>query len=181
MRLSSPTMARGSRRGYRGRRRRRRRHRARRHRDPLLRGRRPGLDGGICVTASHNPKEYTGMKIVRRGALPVGGDSGLAEIRGARRRPISSRSVAAGQCTTEDVWPGFVAKALSFVDVAAIKPLRVVDRRSERDGRRDAPSGSRPPSPARGRALPLRARTEASRITSPTRSSPRTASSSSRS
>ena len=40
-----------------------------------------GLDGGICVTASHNPKEYTGMKIVRRGALPVGGDSGLAEIR----------------------------------------------------------------------------------------------------
>ena len=34
-----------------------------------------GLDGGIAVTASHNPKEYTGMKIVRRGALPVGGDS----------------------------------------------------------------------------------------------------------
>src|ERR1043165_7412467 len=40
-----------------------------------------GLDGGICVTASHNPKEYTGMKIVRRGALPVGGESGLLDIR----------------------------------------------------------------------------------------------------
>ena len=40
-----------------------------------------GLDGGIAVTASHNPKEYTGMKIVRRGALPVGGESGLLEIR----------------------------------------------------------------------------------------------------
>ena len=40
-----------------------------------------GLDGGIQVTASHNPKEYTGMKIVRRGALPVGGDSGLLDIR----------------------------------------------------------------------------------------------------
>ena len=39
------------------------------------------LDGGIMVTASHNPKEYTGMKIVRAGALPVGGDSGLMEIR----------------------------------------------------------------------------------------------------
>ena len=39
------------------------------------------LEGGIMVTASHNPKEYTGMKIVRRGALPVGGDSGLMEIR----------------------------------------------------------------------------------------------------
>src|ERR1041385_1602157 len=36
------------------------------------------LDGGICVTASHNPKEYTGMKIVRRGALPVGGESAPA-------------------------------------------------------------------------------------------------------
>ena len=40
-----------------------------------------GLDGGICVTASHNPKEYTGMKIVRGGALPVGGESGLLEVR----------------------------------------------------------------------------------------------------
>src|SRR5947209_4476888 len=39
------------------------------------------LDGGIMVTASHNPKEYTGMKIVRRGALPVGGDSGLLDVR----------------------------------------------------------------------------------------------------
>src|SRR6266536_2168207 len=39
------------------------------------------LEGGIEVTASHNPKEYTGMKIVRRGALPVGGDSGLLDIR----------------------------------------------------------------------------------------------------
>ena len=40
-----------------------------------------GLDGGITVTASHNPKEYTGMKIVRRGALPVGGESGLLDVR----------------------------------------------------------------------------------------------------
>src|SRR5579862_8771941 len=40
-----------------------------------------GLDGGLTVTASHNPKEYTGMKIVRRGALPVGGESGLLEVR----------------------------------------------------------------------------------------------------
>ncbi|HJU48751.1 MAG TPA: phosphomannomutase CpsG, partial [Gaiellaceae bacterium] len=39
-----------------------------------------GLDGGICVTASHNPKEYTGMKIVRAGALPVSGESGLLDV-----------------------------------------------------------------------------------------------------
>src|SRR5216110_3478191 len=50
-----------------------------------------GLDGGIAVTASHNPKDYTGMKIVRRGALPVGGESGLAEI---RERSISGFGAA---------------------------------------------------------------------------------------
>jgi phosphomannomutase len=84
-----------------------------------------GLDGGICVTASHNPKEYTGMKIVRRGALPVGGDSGLAEIRAlaeAGFEPAERR----GEVRSEDVWPSFVAKVVSFVDVDAIRPLRVV-------------------------------------------------------
>ena len=54
------------------------------------------LDGGIMVTASHNPKEYTGMKIVRRGALPVGGESGLLEIRDRaaqrKRRRVKGRS-----------------------------------------------------------------------------------------
>src|SRR6476469_4769478 len=84
-----------------------------------------GLDGGICVTASHNPKEYTGMKIVRRGALPVGGDSGLAEIRARAERdagPVERR----GEIRDDDVWPSFVEKVLSFVDPAAIRPLRVV-------------------------------------------------------
>jgi phosphomannomutase len=84
-----------------------------------------GLDGGICVTASHNPKEYTGMKIVRRGALPVGGDSGLAEIR-ARAETGFEPVVERGSLRSEDVWPSFVAKVLSFVDVAALRPLRVV-------------------------------------------------------
>jgi phosphomannomutase len=85
-----------------------------------------GLDGGIAVTASHNPKEYTGMKIVRRGALPVGGDSGLLDIRaraltGARHEPGSP-----GTVTQEDIWPRFVERVLSFIDVKAVKPLHVV-------------------------------------------------------
>jgi phosphomannomutase len=84
-----------------------------------------GLDGGIAVTASHNPKEYTGMKIVRRGALPVGGDSGLAEIR--LRAEKGFEAVARrGSVRDEDVWPSFVDKVLSFVDVGGIRPLRVV-------------------------------------------------------
>ena len=84
-----------------------------------------GLEGGICVTASHNPKEYTGMKIVRRGALPVGGDSGLDDVRAGAQAgfgPVARR----GEITPLDVWPGFVEKVLSFVDVDSIRPLRVV-------------------------------------------------------
>jgi phosphomannomutase len=84
-----------------------------------------GLEGGICVTASHNPKEYTGMKIVRRGALPVGGDSGLAEVR-VRAEAGFGDVAKRGTVRTEDVWPSFVSKVLSFVDAEEIRPLRVV-------------------------------------------------------
>ena len=83
------------------------------------------LDGGIVVTASHNPKEYTGMKIVRAGALPVGGDSGLEDLR--RRAEAGFGDVARrGAVTPTDIRDGFVAKVLSFVDPGSIRPLRVV-------------------------------------------------------
>jgi phosphomannomutase len=86
-----------------------------------------GLDGGIAVTASHNPKEYTGMKIVRRGALPVGGDSGLLEVRDrAVLAADASRDPVAGHVEEYDIWPAYVDRVLSFVDVSAIRPLRVV-------------------------------------------------------
>src|SRR5437588_4183567 len=87
-----------------------------------------GLDGGIAVTASHNPKEYTGMKIVRRGALPVGGDSGLLDIRSraVERGSDPVKGQTLGEVTRHDIWPAYVDRVLSFVDVAAIKPLRVV-------------------------------------------------------
>ena len=85
------------------------------------------LDGGVAVTASHNPKEYTGMKIVRRGALPVGGESGLLEIRDrAMSLGDTSGGQTPGQVQEYDVWPAYVERVLSFVDVSAIKPLRVV-------------------------------------------------------
>jgi phosphomannomutase len=83
------------------------------------------LDGGICVTASHNPGEYTGMKIVRRGARPVGGDSGLDRVRGRAEAGFGD-VVRRGEVRAENVWDGFVAKVLSFVDEAAFRPLRIV-------------------------------------------------------
>jgi phosphomannomutase len=86
-----------------------------------------GLEGGIMVTASHNPKEYTGMKLVRRGALPVGGESGLLDV---RDRALASNTVlqalSGGSIEAYDIWPAYVDRVLSFVDIAAIKPLRVV-------------------------------------------------------
>jgi phosphomannomutase len=86
-----------------------------------------GLDGGIAVTASHNPKEYTGMKIVRAGALPVGGESGLLEIRDrALSEAAMPQGQSPGQVQTYDVWPAYVERVLSFVDVPAIRPLKVV-------------------------------------------------------
>ena len=86
-----------------------------------------GLDGGVAVTASHNPKQYTGMKIVRAGALPVGGESGLLDI---RDRALSETDVAQGQSPGQvqkyDIWPAYVERVLSFVDGSAIGPLKVV-------------------------------------------------------
>jgi phosphomannomutase len=85
-----------------------------------------GLDGGIAVTASHNPKEYTGMKIVRRGALPVGGDSGLLDVRDRAARDPGPPSADPGSVERHDVYPAFVERVLSFVDLETIRPLRVV-------------------------------------------------------
>jgi phosphomannomutase len=83
------------------------------------------LDGGIAVTASHNPKEYNGMKIVRRGALPVGGESGLLEIRDRALQPFGEPTDV-GSVHEADIWPAYVDRVLSFVDVDAVQPLRVV-------------------------------------------------------
>ncbi len=86
-----------------------------------------GLDGGVMVTASHNPKDYTGMKIVRAGALPVGGDSGLLDVRDrAMSEGQSLGPGPQGHVREENIWPAYVDRLMSFVDVSAIRPLKVV-------------------------------------------------------
>jgi phosphomannomutase len=85
-----------------------------------------GLDGGVMVTASHNPKDYTGMKIVRAGALPVGGDSGLLDVRDRAMAGDSPRTGPAGTVSEQDIWPAYVDRVLSFVDVSELRPLKVV-------------------------------------------------------
>jgi phosphomannomutase len=85
-----------------------------------------GLEGGAMVTASHNPKDYTGMKLVRRGALPVGGESGLLDVRDRALAGGATSDATPGPIESHDIWPAYVDRVLSFVDVGTIRPLRIV-------------------------------------------------------
>jgi len=83
------------------------------------------LDGGLMCTASHNPKDYTGAKLVGRGALPLSGDAGLADI---RDKIDAGLGEARGGGTVEDVSidADFADAAMRFIDPGRVKPLRVV-------------------------------------------------------
>jgi phosphomannomutase len=83
------------------------------------------LDGGAMVTASHNPKAYTGVKLVREGALPLSGDAGIGDVRAAIEAGFGP-APGGGSLEEVDVWDEFRAHALSFIDPAAIKPMKVV-------------------------------------------------------
>ena len=87
-----------------------------------------GADGGICVTASHNPMDYNGLKMVRAGSAPLDAETGLAAIKalaeadafGPARPGGTHRDIA------KDARAAYVAQVLRFVDIAALKPLKIV-------------------------------------------------------
>jgi phosphomannomutase len=88
---------------------------------------RDGLDGGAQITASHNPKEYNGIKMVRREAFPLSGDAGIGEIRDM----VSADAIPAppgrrGTLASRDILDDYVARVMSFIDPAAIQPFNVV-------------------------------------------------------
>jgi phosphomannomutase len=84
------------------------------------------LDGGLMCTASHNPKAYTGAKLVREGALALSGDAGIGEIRDLVAAGFGDAPGAAGSVEDVDVYDEFAERALSFIDPSAVRPLRVV-------------------------------------------------------
>jgi phosphomannomutase len=85
-----------------------------------------GLDGGLMCTASHNPKAYTGAKLVREGALALSGDEGIGEIRALVAQGLGEPAKVAGRVERVDVAAEFGERALGAIDADAIRPLRVV-------------------------------------------------------
>ena len=82
-------------------------------------------DGGIMVTASHNPADYNGLKLVREEARPISADTGLADIRalaeGDRRKERDG-----GERTHVEILDAYIGHMLTYVDVSGLKPLRLV-------------------------------------------------------
>src|SRR6188472_3560227 len=85
-----------------------------------------GYEGGVQVTASHNPKQYNGVKMVRRGAQPVGGDTGLGDVKRLAIDGPLPEPKRQGERSERDVLGGFADKVLSFIDPGAVSNMRVV-------------------------------------------------------
>ncbi|MBI2222044.1 MAG: phosphomannomutase/phosphoglucomutase [Acidobacteria bacterium] len=88
---------------------------------------RDGHDGGAQITASHNPKQYNGMKLVRREAFPLSGDAGISDIRDAIvSGGLPANAAARGRVSESRVLEDYVRHVMSFIDPPLIKPFNVV-------------------------------------------------------
>ncbi len=84
------------------------------------------VDGGIVVTASHNPKDYNGMKLVRDNSRPISGDTGLTDIKALAEANDFAAVSNKGKVTEQDTRAAYIEHLLTYVDVSALKPLKIV-------------------------------------------------------
>lgn len=84
------------------------------------------MDGGIMVTASHNPMDYNGLKLVREGSKPISADTGLKEIRVLAEQQQFSAPARLGTIETLDVKSEYIEHLLGYVKLGALKPLKIV-------------------------------------------------------
>ena len=84
------------------------------------------VQGGIEITASHNPMDYNGMKLVREQARPIGADSGLAEIQALAESSAFTEVVQKGSTTPYNILPEFIEHLMGYINPAKIRPLKLV-------------------------------------------------------
>jgi phosphomannomutase len=85
-----------------------------------------GVDGGIMVTASHNPPDWNGMKFVREGSRPISGDSGMKEIEALAEEGGFESATTRGTLRAVDVHDAYIEHLLGYVEPGAFKPLKLV-------------------------------------------------------
>ncbi len=84
------------------------------------------MGGGIVVTASHNPKDYNGMKFVRSGSRPISGESGLQEIQALTYANVFKKAPIPGSIECMDTSSAYVSHLLTYIKTDQLKPLKIV-------------------------------------------------------
>ncbi|WP_438863402.1 phosphomannomutase CpsG [Neptunicella sp.] len=84
------------------------------------------VDGGIMITASHNPKNYNGLKLVKAGSQPISGDSGLFDIKTLAEQNQFTDVANPGSLIEKNIRQAYTDKLLSFIDISLLKPMTIV-------------------------------------------------------